>query len=216
MKYKDLNGDGKVNSGSGTLSNHGDQRVIGNTTPRYNIGFSGGVNWKNLDFSMLWQGVGKRDYIADNNAMVFWGLTGGGFGGSAIYKDSKTLDYWRPATETNMFGPNTNAYFAKPYFTAETNKNRQPQSKYVLNASYVRLKNLQVGYTVPQGVAKKLFFERARLYISGENLLLLSPLPKNLDAETVIASTPGYGGYSSAGVIYPLSAGLSFGLNLTF
>ncbi|HEY0772148.1 MAG TPA: SusC/RagA family TonB-linked outer membrane protein, partial [Sphingobacteriaceae bacterium] len=190
-------------------------KVIGNSMPRYNYGFSGGINWKNLDFSMLWQGVGKRDYVPDNNAMVFWGLITS-FGNSALYEDSKSLDYWRPAGETNMFGPNTDAYFPKPYFTAETHKNRQTQSKYVLNAAYLRLKNLQVGYTIPQKVASKLFFQRARIYASGENLLLLSKLPKNMDAETVVASSPEFGGYNSAGVIYPLSTGFSLGLNLTF
>lgn len=215
MKYKDLNGDGKITPGSSTLTDHGDLKVIGNSMPRYNYGISGGFNWKNLDFSMLWQGVGKRDYVPDNNAMVFWGLITS-FGNSALYEGSKSLDYWRPAGETNMFGPNTDAYFPKPYFTAETHKNRQRQSKYVLNAAYLRLKNLQVGYTIPQKVASKLFFQRARIYASGENLLLLSKLPKNMDAETVVASSPEFGGYNSAGVIYPLSTGFSLGLNLTF
>jgi TonB-linked SusC/RagA family outer membrane protein len=215
MKYKDLNGDGKINPGSGTIGDHGDLTVIGNTTPRYNIGFSGGLTWKNIDFNMLWQGVGKRDYVSDPNSMFFWGLTSG-FGGSALFKNSVSLDYWRPSNETNILGPNTAAYLPKPYFSNETNKNRQPQSKYVLNASYLRLKNLQVGYTVPQRWTNRLFFHNARIYASGENLLLLSSLPKNMDAETIIASTPINGGYNSAGVIYPLQTSLSLGLNLTF
>ena len=215
MKYQDINGDGKVNPGSSTLTDHGDLSVIGNNTPRYNIGFTGGLNWKNIDFSMLWQGVGKRDYVPDNNAMVFWGMNTS-FGNSALFEDSRSLDYWRPADETNMFQPNTDAYFPKPYFTAETYKNRQTQSRYLLNAAYLRLKNLQIGYTVPKRLSNKLFFERARIYVSGENLLLLSKLPKNMDAETIIASTPEFGGYNTAGVIYPLSTSLSLGLNLTF
>lgn len=215
MKYRDLNGDGKINSGSRTLSDHGDLTVIGNSAPRYNVGFSGGVTWKDFDFNMLWQGVGKRDYVADNNAMPFWGLNTAPTS-SGIFKDSPSLDYWRPADETNMFGPNTDSYFPKPYFSAETNKNRQIQSRYVLNASYLRLKNLQIGYTVPQKYARKLLFQRARIYASGENLLLLSNLPKNMDAETIVASTPDQGGYSSAGMIYPLSSSLSLGINLTF
>jgi TonB-linked SusC/RagA family outer membrane protein len=228
MRYKDLNGDKTINSGLSTLSNHGDLSVIGNFIPRYNIGFMGGFEWKNVDFSMMWQGVGRQDYVPDRDALSFWGL-GGAATSSGILKDSRSLDYWRPANETNILGPNTDAYFGKPYFNAETYKNRMPnstgtlpQSRYVLNASYLRLKNLQIGYTVPQKYAKKLLFQRARIYASGENLLLLTTLPKNLDPETIIASTPGFNyaeknnAYAFGGMIYPLSSSLSFGLNLTF
>lgn len=59
---------------------------------------------------------------------------------SGLYKNSPALDYWRPADESNALGPNTDAYLPKPYFTAETNKNRQNQTRYLLNAAYLRLK----------------------------------------------------------------------------
>jgi len=216
MKYKDLSGDGKINPGTSTLEDHGDLKVIGNTTPRYNFGIGAGFNWKGFDFSMLWYGVGKRDFYPDNYSMIFWGLNGGGFGASSLTKNSWSLDYWRPADETNLLGPNTDAYFAKPYFTSQMNKNRQTQSKYVLNAAFIRLKNLQLGYTLPQRISDKLYLQQARIYISGENLLSLSKLPKNHDPETAIASAPAYGGFSSSGVIYPMARSLSVGINLTF
>ncbi|MDD4108844.1 MAG: hypothetical protein PHH93_09005, partial [Prolixibacteraceae bacterium] len=124
---------------------------------------------------------------------------------------------WRPADETNMFGPNTDSFFPKPYFTAETNKNRQTQTKYLLNAAFLRLQNLQIGYTLPAKISNKVFIQNARIYFSGENLLTFSPwLPKNLEPETAVASTPAFGGYNSGGVIYPISTTLSLGLNLTF
>jgi len=215
MKYRDLNDDGTINDGTRTLGDHGDLVVIGNDAARYNVGITAGFDWKGLDFSMFWQGVGKRNYYPHINSTVFWGMTSG-WGSSGLYKDSPSLDYWRPADETNILGPNTDAYFAKPYFTSQTNKNRQVQSRYVLNAAYLRLKNLQVGYTLPAKLLDNLFIKRARIYFSGENLLLITKLPKAFDPETAFASDPKYGGYLTSGVIYPISSSLSLGVNLTF
>ncbi|MDR2915929.1 MAG: TonB-dependent receptor [Tannerella sp.] len=214
IKYKDLNGDGKINDGTRTLNDHGDLKVIGNTTPRYNYSISAGFNWKGLDFNMFWQGVGKRDYFPPNTMQVFWGMLSG-YASSGLYENSRTMDYWRPADETNMLGPNTNAYFAKPYFSAQTNKNRQVQTRYLQNAAYLRLKNLQIGYTLPTRISEKVFLQRARVYLSGENLLTITGLPDNFDPETTIASDPANDGYQ-AGRIYPLSKVFSVGVNLTF
>ena len=215
MKYRDLNGDGFANDGERTLDDHGDLVVIGNNQPRYNIGITGGVTWKQFDFSMFWQGVGKQDFYADTDSPVFWGLTSG-WGGSAIFKDSYNLDYWRPADETNILGPNTDAYFAKPYFTAETNKNRHVQSRYLLNAAYLRLRNVQIGYNVPADFLNRFKIANVRVYFSGENLLLITGVPKVFDPETMLASDRDFGGYQTAGMIYPQTRSFSFGLNLTF
>src|SRR5690606_36529691 len=153
------------------LDDHGDLVVIGNSSARYNIGITAGFNWKGIDFNMLWQGVGKQNYYPGDNTMAFWGLTGA-WGSSSLFEKSPALDYWRSATETNILKPNTDAYFARPYFSAETNKNRQVQSRYILNAAYLRLKNVQVGYTLPDKILNDLFFRSVRVYFSGENLLL--------------------------------------------
>ncbi|MFC7523927.1 SusC/RagA family TonB-linked outer membrane protein [Parapedobacter sp. GCM10030251] len=215
MKYRDVNGDGFVNDGERTLDNHGDLVVIGNDQPRYNIGITGGITWKQFDFSMFWQGVGKQDFYADTDSPVFWGLTSG-WGGSAIFKDSYNLDYWRSADETNILGPNTDAYFAKPYFTAETNKNRQVQTRYLLNAAYLRLRNVQIGYNLPADFLNRFKIANVRVYFSGENLLLITGVPKVFDPETMLASDKDFGGYQTAGMIYPQTRSFSFGLNLTF
>lgn len=213
IKYADINNDGVINDGSRTLNDLGDLKVIGNSSPRYNYGITAGMNWKGIDFNMFWQGVAKRDFSPENTTPLFWGMTNA-WANSGLYKNSPALDYWRPADETNILGPNTDAYLPKPYFTAETNKNRLPQSKYVLNAGYLRLKNVQVGYTFPESVTGK-FFSRARVYFSGENLLTFSSLPKVFDPETAVASDNREGGYLTSGVIYPMSKTLSFGLNVT-
>lgn len=215
MKYRDVNGDGAVNSGQSTLKDHGDLVVIGNDQPRYNIGINGGINWKQFDFSMFWQGIGKRDYLPQDGSAVFWG-TVSAWGNSGLFRDSYNLDYWRPADETNILGPNTDAFLPKPYFSAETNKNRKPQDRYVLNASYLRLKNLQIGYTLPSDFLNRFHIGNVRVYFSGENLLTITKLPKVFDPETIFASDTRYGGYLTSGVIYPISRSLSFGLNITF
>lgn len=215
MKYKDLNGDGVINDGQRTLDDHGDLTVIGNNLPRYNIGLTGGFNWNQFDFSMFWQGVGEQDYYPDNNSSQFWGMIHS-WAGSAIFRDSHNLDYWRPADETNFLGPNTDSYLPKPYFTSEANKNKQVQSRYVVNASYLRLRNVQLGYTLPSNFTNRFNISTLRLYVSGENLLLISNVPKVFDPETMIASDQSFGGYKTTGVIYPNTKSIAFGLNLTF
>lgn len=217
MKYKDLNGDGIIDDGEVTLDSHGDLQVIGNSLPRFNYGISAGANWKGFDINMFWQGVGKRDYFptyVDWSGSSFWGITGG-LNLSTVFK-GEHLDYWRPEDETNILGPNTDSYFAKPYSSLEMSKNRVVQTKYLLNAAYVRLKNLQVGYTIPKNVTQKIHIEKLRIYFSGENLLTLTKMTKLLDPETAVVSGTDIGGYEGIGNIYPLARVLSFGLNVTF
>lgn len=212
--YKDLDGNGIINDGSRTLADHGDLSVIANTLPRYSYGITAGLNWKGLDFSMFWQGIGKREFLPAASSEYFWGLLVN-TSGSGLFKEGRMLDYWRPADETNLLGPNTNSYFPKPYFSAERNKNTQDQSRYILNAAYLRLKNLQVGYTVPQRILDGLFIKRARLYVSGENLLTFSKLPKLYEPETSVSSNLREGGVDM-GETYPINRMFSFGVNLTF
>lgn len=211
--YKDLDNNGVINQGTQTLDNHGDLSIIANTRPRYNYGITAGFIWKSLDFNMFWQGILKRDFLPNNNAEYFWGIMGTP-NSSAIFSGGKMLDYWRPANETNMFGPNTNAYFPKPYFNfEERSKNVQVQSKYILNAAYLRLKNVQIGYTVPPTLLKRLLIQRARFYVSVENLLTFSKLPKMYEPETTVASGEGS---VDMGEIYPINQMFSLGVNLSF
>jgi len=214
--YRDLNGDGVINEGKRTLEDHGDLSVIANSTPKFNYGIMAGFRWKNLDFNMFWQGIGKRDFLPNTYSEYFWGLMGAP-NNSGIFKGGKMLDYWRPADETNILGPNTDSYFPKPYFSAERDKNIKDQSRYVLNAAYLRLKNLQIGYTIPTKVLQRVFINRARFYFSAENLLTFSKLPKMYEPETVVASSirEGTGGIDM-GEIYPINQMFSFGVNLTF
>lgn len=212
--YKDLDGNGVINPGSKTLNDHGDLSVIANSTPKYNYGIMAGFKWKGFDFNMFWQGIGRRDFLPNAASEYFWGLMAGQ-SNSGLFKGGKMLDYWRPADEENLLGPNTNSYFPRPYFSAERNKNIQDQSRYVLNAAYLRLKNVQIGYTVPSAVLERTFVHSARIYVSGENLLTFSKLPEMYEPETAVASNPGDGGVDM-GEIYPISQMFSMGVNLRF
>ncbi len=137
MKYKDQNGDGKINEGDRTIEDPGDKKVIANTLPRFNYGITAGATWKDFDFNMFWQGIGKRDFVVSQGSVLYYGLIGGGSTGSesAIFKNSPTLDYWRAADDQTILGPNTNSFFGRPYFDNNQRlKNIQYQTKYVENA----------------------------------------------------------------------------------
>lgn len=200
IEYQDLNKDGKIDIGENTLDDHGDLEIIGNTSPRFNYGISLGAEWKGIDLSIFFQGVGKRDFyppIWSNEGVLFWGFTGGF--GSNLYEE--TSDFW---TENN-----TDAYYAKPYNSDEVKKNQQVQTRYLQNAAYIRLKNLQLGYTLPKKIVDKMKISRVRIFFSGENLFTLTPLHKNFDPELLT-------GDWGAGKLYPLSRTVSFGVNIDF
>lgn len=196
VKYKDLNGDGKITRGSQTLSDHGDLKVIGNTMPRYLFGINAGINYKSFDFSLFLQGVGKRDLWMSNQA--FFGF-GGGW--TSVVLQEHSINFWSPE--------NPNGYFARPYLTAENFKNQQVQSQYLQDASYIRLKNLQLGYTVPSRIINKIGIEKVRIYVSGENVFTISNILKSFDPEANVSS-------AASPLVYPLSRSLSTGLNITF
>ena len=202
VMYKDLNGDKKVNSGKSTYDDMGDLTKIGNSLPRYRFGITLDANWKGFDFLIFMQGVGKRDFW---DASPYSVGANTGLWQSAAFKDH--LDYWRPATDTN-FGPNTNAYYPRPLF-GQGSKNFQTSDRYLQNAAYMRIKNIQLGYTLPAAIASKIGASRVRLYFSAENLVTFTKMNKIFDPEAT-------GGDWGPGKLYPLQRTISFGLNLNF
>lgn len=212
IAYQDLNKDGIINDGNRTLDDHGDLTRIANENPRYNYGITAGFTWKAFTFNIFGQGIGKRDFVPDVNSHMFWGFNRGGSPGSesTLLKNGWMMDYWRPADEKNILGSNTGAYFPRPSFDRnEAIKNHQIQTRYIVSAAYFRLKSIQIGYTVPQHIIKKVSLQRARIYFSGTDLLTFKKLPKDIDPE--LSMTAGGSGY-----FYPLSSTYSFGVNLTF
>lgn len=204
IMYADLNGDGKIDSGSQTLDNHGDLKRIGNSTPRYNFGIDLAANWKGFDIRMFWQGTMKRDFW--QGSYYFWGANGrqGPWFSTAIKGHE---DYFR-ADADNPLGQNLDSYYPRPLFS--TDKNQQTQSRYLQDASYIRLKNLQIGYSLPKQLLSKIGVKNLRVFASGENLLTITKLCDFFDPEAI------GGGNWGHGFTYPLSRTYSFGLNVTF
>lgn len=205
VMFKDLNGDGVINTGANTAEDPGDRKIIGNSTPRFRFGLNLGLEWKGIDFSMFWQGVAKRDLWL--SGATFWGISGGQWQ-STGYKEH--LDYYRPENTKSVFGPNTNAYFPKMYMNKDMNQ--KEQTRYLQNGAYARLKNIQVGYSLPQTVMNKISMQKVRVFVSVENLFTITSLPKGFDPETA------YSAYSdnNSGKTYPLQTTVSFGVNATF
>ena len=207
MQYADLNKDGKVDFGDNTVNNPGDRRIIGNTTPRYQFGATLRAEWKGFDFSMFWQGVGKRDLVLSDN--MFWGFITQVQ--SSIFKDH--LDYFRDvdATKYAGLGKNTDAYFARPYLDAAMNaKNQATQTRYMQNGAFARLKNMQLGYSLPVSLTQKAKLQTIYVYASGENLVTITDLPSHFDPENA-----NLGGRGPGKSFFPQQA-FTFGLNLKF
>ena len=197
VRYVNRNGDGEIGWGDNTLDNPGDRKIIGNTAPRYSFGLTLGADYKGFDFSIFLQGVGKRDYWTSSN--MFWGIHEGGTYNCSFL--THNLDRWTPETP--------NGYFPKYYMGGEMGKNMQVSDRYLINTAYMRIKNMQVGYTIPSNISGKINCQRARLFVNVENLATFTSF-KMMDPE--LQTDNGRGG----GKIYPLQRTWSFGLNVTF
>ena len=188
-----MNGDSRINVGKGNISDHGDLVLLGTTTPRFQFGSTLGFDWKGFDFQVFVQGVGKRSFLPNREAigplLVTWKQP------LAIHRD-----YWTPE--------NPDALFPRPY-TGGTH-NYRIADKWTMNARYVRLKNIQVGYTLPVAWTQRVRISRARIFFSGQDLLTFSGMgafQKYYDPES-----------RDSGVEndYPYFATASLGLNLSF
>jgi len=191
VKFEDLDGDKKVTWGEGTVDKPGDRKILGNSTPRYAYGITAGADYKGFDFEMFWQGIGKRDYFGGWGGASFWGFTD-----EWCTPQTTSLDYW---TEDNR-----DAYFPKLHHYSVNGANHNTSSRYMLNAAYLRLKNVTLGYTVPSSLLKKVGIARLRVFVQGENLLTLTPMKvKFADPETL------------GNMTYPINKKISVGMNLT-
>jgi TonB-linked SusC/RagA family outer membrane protein len=203
VKYVDADGNGVVDFGKGTNLDHGDMHIIGNTTPRYIYGFRTGVNYKGFDLSVFLQGVGKRDYWATGSLFIP-GFTQA----EAVYQNQ--MDYWTPG--------NPNAFYPAPSNPGANNHNAnwQPQTRYLLNMAYTRVKNVTLAYTLSKPWMQKAGINRTRIYVSGENLFTLDHLTMPIDPEIQQNSVQGFNDVKSFGRTYPYFRTLSFGLQVDF
>ncbi len=203
VKFKNLN-DGtnstnQIDAGSNTLADPGDRKVIGNSTPRYQFGINGGLNWKGLSLNIFLQGVGKRDFWTSDDRR--WPFNSNEFG--TLFADQ--LDYWKPTDpSTGNYQPvNKNPEYFRIYNQMENSgSNRRVQSKYLLDASYIRLKNISLSYNLPVKLVQKIGFSGVKVFSSIENPFTWTKLPNGYDPERL-----------SWG--YPFYRTSSFGVNIT-
>lgn len=203
IMYEDLNGDGAINNGSNTLDDPGDLSIIGNSQPRYSYSIDLDANYKGFDFRAFFQGVAKRDVAV--GGPYFTGANSNRWQAAGF---TQHLDYFRPEDTTSPFGPNTDSYYPRPLFDSGW-KNFHTQTRYLQNGAYLRLKNIQLGYTIPADITERIKISKLRFYVSGENLVTFTKMSKIFDPETT-------GGDWGNGKIYPLSKVISAGLSLTF
>jgi hypothetical protein len=183
--YLDTNGDGKITA---------DDRIICNSTnPVFTFGMNLHAGYKGFDLSLLFTGAAKVSRIFSNEAF-------GDFKGDNSHPSTIWLDAWTPT--------NKDAKMPRIFegTTSDSHPSRVMSTFWLQNTSYLRLKNLQFGYTIPSKILKSAGISNLRVYYSAENLLTFDDMPINLDPESTV----------ERGSAYPLIQTHSFGLNLTF
>ena len=215
LKYLDINGDGKVNAGDGTLANRGDLKVIGNTTPKYSFGINLNLGYKGFEVSTLLQGVAKRDFPISGSTYMF--------GGQNFFKEH--LDHF---TTQNPDGylPRLTDWKDNTDYVVNTGYNT---SRYLLNAAYMRMKNLTVSYNFSRKLLKNIGLENLKVYFTCDNLFTITKLPGQFDPETLNQVNMMAGGSNEQspgltsplkqngnGKVYPMNRNFVFGLDFTF
>lgn len=210
IKFEDLNGNGYIDRGQNTVDDPGDRKIIGNSEPRYIYSFGIDLEWNNIFLSAFFQGVGKQDWYPSNEASAIWGQYNRPY---AQMPKWHLNNYW---TEDNpdAYLPRYAGYYA-PFYKGTNNAN----TRYLMDVSYIRLKNLQVGYTLPAKWTDAIKMKKVSVFFSGENLWTWSPMYKytrDIDVTANIYGTDSVLSSTGDGFNYPTLRSYSFGLNITF
>lgn len=201
VRYVDLDGDGKITSGNSTVDNPGDRRVIGNKLPRYNYNFHLSADWYGIDFSLYFQGVGRRDWYPNVESTTFWGPYSRPYQG---FMETTFMNNVWSEDNPDAYFPRYRAYEA----LGSANSLGPANTRYMQNIGYLRLKNVTIGYTLP---CWKKVFSDFRIYFSAENPWYWSPLQKytrSIDPESANAS--------SQAITYGFAKSFTFGITATF
>lgn len=228
--YKDPNDRSKGIYPAGSEKNHGDLKKIGNSMPRYEYSFRIGAAWKGIDIDCYFQGVGKRDYWS-TSAFVM-PLTRGA---DATYANQNSYNkiIYNDANEVIGYDISQSNAFPCLYPGAAGNGkisglpygkfNFYPQTKYLQDMSYLRFKQLTVGYTIPAFITKKAMIQRARIYFSAENLCMIHNGMKGTGIDPEIGSNHNASYYNTSanvneqfGRVTPMPRTFSFGMQVTF
>lgn len=196
LKFVDRNGDGIIDSK--------DRFILGNAFPRYTFGITYNLAWKGLDFSLFAQGVGKRDQMLRGELIEPFHSNYS----YCIYKHQ--LDFWTP-TNTDAKYPRLSA----PGSASTQNNYRTGSDLYILDGSYLRLKNITLGYTLPKTITSKAGIEKLRVYVTGQNLLTLT---KNsfIDPESSEFGNRMANNGGNSGRNYPALRYYGFGIDIDF
>ena len=188
IHFHDINGNGVVSNGNNRVGDSDDLHVIGNNRARFRYGFNLSADWKGFDLGIFFQGVGKRD-------MMLPGTFTWQYGSRWTVPTAVGQDYWRE--------DNQGAWLPRARFNGGKSI-AQNQTRYLLNAAYLRLKSLTLGYNLPEALTQKVGIQKCRLYVSGENLLTFDHTPDGFDPEL---DDP----YK-----YPMQKSVSVGVNVVF
>ena len=209
LKFVDNNHNEKIDYGDKTVDKPGDMVILGNTEPRYIYSFKFDTDWNGFFLSAFFQGVGRQHWFPDKES-GFWGQYNRPYNNLPAWHLN---NYW---TEDNP-----NAYL--PRYAGYNNSlgyGNTITDRYLQNVAYIRLKSMQIGYTIPRNLVSKIGMQNARVYLTGENLWSWSPLyrkTKDFDVTNTSGSDPDLtSGTSGDNYSYPLMKSISLGLSLTF
>ena len=191
---------------SGTVDNPGDRVIIGNSLPRYNYSFRLDLDYFGFDVSAFFQGVGKCDWMPGSGSKDFYCYYDNG-GMSFVHKDWINMCW----SEDNPGG-----YFPRQrgYQTYSSGALSVANDRYLQDASYLRLKNLTIGYTLP--IKKNRWINSVRIYFSGENLHYWSPLKKYTKVVDPEMATANKTDTANSGTGTPFTKSYSIGLDIKF
>ena len=222
IKYKDLDGNHVIDGGKGTADDHGDLKVIGNTLPRYEYSFHLGGSWKGLDLDLFFQGVGKRD-MWTQSSFVFPLMRDAD---KALYANQTNYNVYDPAngiiniSQSNrypcLYSGNEGSGNVTGLASIGGEHNYYPQTKYLVNMAYLRLKNVTIGYTLPASITKKVYMEKVRFYGSVNNLRLLYNGAKDYPVDPEMNAGQGSLSYGTWGRTFPITRTWSVGVQVTF
>ena len=218
IKFVDQDGNGVIDGGKGTEDDHGDLIVIGNTQPRYQYSFRIGGDWKGFDLDLYFQGVGKRS-MWTQSAFVMPFMRGA----DALYSNQTSYitneDALAGKIDQSATYPRLSSGGAAKGTISVLNQgstNFYPQTKYLVNMAYLRLKNITVGYTLPSALTEKVSISKVRVYASIYNAFNIIDHTSKYGLDPEINQGEGSLGNAVWGRTDPMLRTYSCGIQITF
>lgn len=208
LKYVDVDGNGILERTT-SAKDVKDMVVIGNSLPRFNYSLTLGLDWKGIDFSMMFQGIGKQNWYPGNACSLFWGPY------ARPHNSFLPADFMSKVWSED----NPDSYFPRPrgyVANYDTRELGATNDRYLQNIGYMRLKNLTLGYTLPKKWTQVIKMQKLRVYFAGENLFTVSGIKtKYIDPEQASAGNT-WKKYDGDAKVYPYAKTFTFGLDITF